>query len=171
MLENSVVKLRGLEQSDIDFLYETENDISLWEVSNTVKPYSKYVLEHYLKNSHLDIFTVKQVRLAVESVNDGSFAGFAELFDYEPVHMRAGIGIVIKESERRKRYAENTLDLIKVYCKDILRLNQIYCNIGADNHISIRLFEKSGFEYSGIKKQWLNTSEGFKDVLFYQYFF
>jgi len=91
-----------------------------------------------------------------------------DLFDYDPIHLRAGIGINIIEGEQRKKYAENALIVLKEYCSTILRLNQIYCNISSDNSASIKLFEKVGFKLSGKKEKWLNTSTGFKDVLFYQ---
>ena len=167
-LENSVIRLRNLEPDDIEFLYQTENKIDLWEISNTVKPYSKYTLQKYIENSHLDIYTVKQVRFIIEDVKEHKITGLTELFDYDPIHMRAGIGIYIINKEQRKKYAENAVDILIDYCKTILRLNQIYCDIASDNIASINLFEKIGFKLSGKKRQWLNTANGFKDVLFYQ---
>ncbi len=168
ILENSIIKLRDTEPKDIDFLFNTENDTDLWEISNTVKPFSKYVLKQYIETSHLDIFTVKQVRFIIETLKDKKSVGLAELFDYEPVHMRAGIGIHIIKDEQRKGYAKQALSLLIRYCGEVLRLNQIYCNISVDNTASIKLFEKAGFKLSGKKEQWLNTKYGFKDVLFYQ---
>ncbi|NOZ36333.1 MAG: GNAT family N-acetyltransferase [Chlorobi bacterium] len=167
-LENSVIRLRSLEPDDLNFLYQTENTVELWEVSNSLLPFSKYILQKYIENSHLDIFTTKQVRLIIETRKEKETVGLIELFDYEPIHLRAGIGIHIVKNEQRKNYAEQTIRLIIMYCKNILRLNQIYCNISFDNTASIKLFEKIGFEHTGTKKQWLNTGEGFKDVFFYQ---
>lgn len=167
-LENSTIRLRSPELKDLDFLYQTENIIELWELSNTVSPYSKYVLEEYIKNAHKDIFTLKQVRFMIETVVEKKIVGMVDLFDYDPIHLRAGIGINIIENEQRKTFAENALIILKEYCSDILRLNQIYCNISFDNSASIKLFEKVGFKLSGRKEKWLNTSEGFKDVLFFQ---
>ena len=169
-LQNAIIKLRALEPKDINFLFNTENNINLWEVSNTTKPFSKFILEDYIKNSHKDIFTTKQVRFIIETINEKKVVGMIDLFDYEPIHLRAGVGINIIENEQRNSYAENALIVLKEYCFNILRLNQIYCNISADNKSSIRLFEKVGFKLSGKKEQWLNTSEGFKDILFYQLF-
>ena len=167
-LENSLIKLRSLEPNDLDFLYRTENNIELWEVSNTLKPFSKYTLQKYIESAHIDIYTTKQVRFIIEANNEKKIVGLIDLFDYEPIHMRAGIGISIIKNEQRKKYAENALQILIPYCFDILRLNQIYCDISIDNFASIKLFEKSGFKHTGTKKQWLNTEKGFKDVLFYQ---
>ena len=38
------------------------------------------------------------------------------------------------------------------------------------NEVSIHLFEKSGFEESGTKKQWIKTSKGWEDEIFFQKF-
>ena len=167
-LENLTIRLRSIELSDLDFLYQTENNIELWEISNTVNPYSKYVLEEFIKNSHKDIFTTKQVRFIIETTVEKKIVGLVDLFDYDPIHLRAGIGIYILETEQKKNFAKNALIVLKEYCSTILRLNQIYCNISSDNAASINLFEKIGFKLSGKKEKWLNTSDGFKDVLFYQ---
>ena len=168
VLENSIIKLRAPELKDIDLLYSAENNTDLWEVSNTIKPISEYILRKYIENDHTDIFTNKQVRLIIETISENKLVGTIELFDYEPIHMRAGIGIHIIKNEQRNHYAEQAIHLIIIYSKKILRLNQIYCDISADNIASIKLFEKVGFQHSGTKKQWLNTEKGFKDVLFYQ---
>ncbi len=170
-INNSIIKLRELEPKDINFLYNTENNISLWEVSNTTKPFSKHILEKYINNSYKDIFSTKQVRFVIENIKSEKIVGLIDLFDYDPIHLRAGIGIIINKKDRRNNYAIDAIELIKYYSHNILRLNQIYCNISSDNKASISLFEKANFKLSGTKKQWINTADGFKDVLFYQFFF
>ena len=94
--------------------------------------------------------------------------GLIDLFDYDPVNLRAGIGIVIEEKFRRKHYAENAIGLLKEYSFKILKLNQLYCNISEDNEQSLKLFQKTGFEISGKKLSWINSEKGFKDVFFLQ---
>ena len=47
-LKGKQVYLRALEPTDLDFLYQLENDTSVWELSGTLKPYSKKVLQLYL---------------------------------------------------------------------------------------------------------------------------
>ena len=54
--------LRALEPGDIDVLYRWENDPDIWHVSNTYTPYSKFILEKYIENSHLDIYQMKQLQ-------------------------------------------------------------------------------------------------------------
>lgn len=169
-LENSVIRLRSLELSDLDFLYDTENKIEFWEISNTVTPFSKYILEEYIKNAQKDIFSTKQFRFVIETSENKSLAGMIDLFDFDPIHLRAGVGIIITDQERRKSYASNSIKLLIDYSFQILKLNQLYCNISTDNTISLKLFEKSGFKITGKKEQWINTGTNFKDVFFLQLF-
>ena len=64
-LKGKYLYLRALEPEDLDFLYELENTELFWEVSNTTSPFSKFVLRHYIENSHRDIFEAKQLRLVI----------------------------------------------------------------------------------------------------------
>ena len=168
-LENKTIKLRALEPEDIDTLYIWENNTQIWNVSNTLVPFSKYILKEYIKNSNLDIFATKQLRLVIETKKNNTTVGLIDFFDFDPYHLRAGIGILINnEEDRRKHYATEALETFIKYGFEVLLLNQIYCNIIEDNEKSIKLFKSMGFEQTGLKKSWVNTSDGFKDVLFFQ---
>ncbi len=68
ILQNDIVKLRALEPEDLELLYSWENDSLVWEYSNTLTPYSKYILKTYLENADKDIFEIKQVRFIIELV-------------------------------------------------------------------------------------------------------
>ncbi|MFO7658228.1 MAG: GNAT family N-acetyltransferase [Bacteroidales bacterium] len=164
--------LRALEPEDIDLLYKWENDESVWKVSNTIAPFSKHILRKYLENAHLDIFEAKQLRLIIDVAGEaGKFkpVGAIDLFEFDPFHNRAGIGILIGEAgERRKGYASAALDKTIEYAFVTLHLHQLFCNIGEDNPESLKLFEKKGFKVAGVKKEWLKTKDGYKDVFFMQ---
>ena len=120
MLENDIIKLRALESDDIDLLYEWENNISIWMISNTLVPFSKYILKKYIENSHHDIYENKQLRLMIDvktrtkgiKVHDTvklsmpglRSVGCIDLFDFDPYHNRAGIGILINNFRFLYRY-------------------------------------------------------------------
>ena len=44
MLKGEYIQLRALEPSDLEVLYQWENDINIWKVSQTLAPFSKHVL-------------------------------------------------------------------------------------------------------------------------------
>lgn len=172
-LENSVIRLRAPEHSDIDILYVWENNMEIWKVSNTITPFSRFVLKKYIETAHLDIWDTKQLRLIIEAKDENTHmhipVGIIDLFDFDPFHLRAGIGILIANSEyRQKGYASEALKLIIRYSFEILQLHQLYCNISVDNTISLQLFHSVGFESIGVKKEWLKTVNGWKDELMLQ---
>ena len=95
--------------------------------------------------------------------------GCIDLFDFDPHHLRAGIGILIAEkSDWRKGYASEAVELLIDYCFETLNLHQLYCNITIDNEASVLLFQKHGFLITGIKKQWIRDGAKFNDELMLQ---
>ena len=167
MLEGENIKLRALEPEDLDLFYQWENDSTIWKISQTYTPFSKHILSRYLENAHQDIFTAKQLRLMIEK--DGVSIGTIELFDFEPIHMRAGLGIwIVQESDRRKGYDKEALRLMIEYAFFKLQLNQLYCNISASNQPSINLFSSLDFMLIGAKKKWNKSPNGWEDELMFQ---
>lgn len=169
-LSNENINLRALEPDDVELLYHWENDTAVWRVSNTHAPLSKFMLANYIKSTNSDIWESKQLRLVIETV-EGKPVGTVELFDFDPYHSRAGVGIMVYEtSERGKGIATQTLELLIAYALNELGLTQLYANIAQSNQASIQLFTKLGFEITGTKKQWLRTPSGHEDELILQKF-
>jgi len=164
----SVIKLRALEPKDLDFLYEIENDRDLWHLSHTQQPFSAHLLQAYIKEADKDIFEVRQLRFAIEIIENKLLIGFVDLFDFDPKNKRVGIGIVIHQKYQGLGYGKAALQEIKNYTFNILYLHQIYANISVDNLSSIQLFESQGFILSGIKKDWNFNGKVFTDELLYQ---
>jgi diamine N-acetyltransferase len=163
------INLRALEPEDLELLYEWENNDSYWMISNTVAPFSKFTLKRYLKHSHKNIYETGQLRLMIDIIAEKKTIGTIDLFDFDPFHKRAGIGILIAdETQRRKGYASMALKCLIQYCFTTLQLHQLYCNILANNSESIELFEKLGFERVGIKKEWVQTADGYLDEYMFQ---
>ena len=48
LLSNDTITLRALEPTDLDMLYQWENDTALWVVSDTIATYSRKALWQYL---------------------------------------------------------------------------------------------------------------------------
>jgi diamine N-acetyltransferase len=163
------ISLRALEPEDLELLYEWENNLSYWVISNTVVPFSKYTLKRYLKNSHKNIYETGQLRLMIDHIPNNKTIGTIDIFDFDPFHKRAGLGILIaKEEYRRKGYASMSIKCLVDYCFSTLQLHQIYCNILANNCESMDLFKKAGFVQSGIKKDWIRTSDDYLDEYIFQ---
>ena len=116
ILHGEKVRLRALEPEDLDFLYTTENDTNFWKVSNTQVPFSKFLLKQYIENSYQDIYEVKQLRLIIEEIKNNKAIGTIDLFDFNPQHKRAGIGVLIHERYQKFGFANEALALLIPYC-------------------------------------------------------
>ncbi len=164
------VFLRAVELSDVDVLFQLENDPSIWSLSETIMPFSRFAIEQYVMNSSTqDVFTAKQLRLIVCENTGKNIVGTVDIYDFNPMHQRAGVGILILEPYRRKGYASEALQLLMHYAFSVLQLHQLYANISADNTASIALFRQIGFEQTGRRKAWHKKNKNRIDELFFQY--
>jgi len=168
-LKGQNIYLRALEPNDLEFVYSIENDESIWEVSNTQTPYSRFLIRQYLENAHQDIYEAKQLRLAICKNQDFSALGLIDLFDFDPKNNRAGVGILIKDSgNRNSGFGSEALDLLIQYAFAKLNLHQLYANIDIENVVSLALFTNFGFHNIGTKKQWNLVNGHYKDEALFQ---
>lgn len=167
-LKGDKIYLRALEPEDLDFVFAVENNETIWEVSNTQTPYSRYLIKQYLENAHEDIYQAKQLRLAICINKTIKPIGLVDLFDFDPKNNRAGIGIVINENENRNQgVGQEALSLLIKYSFTKLNLHQLFANIGSHNVASLNLFAKFGFVKVGIKKDWIfNKGKYFDEEMF-----
>ena len=66
------INLRKIEPSDLPFLYQWENDATMWADSDTHNPLSRHDLHQYIENTTGDIYRDGQLRLIIEGVIDNS---------------------------------------------------------------------------------------------------
>lgn len=161
------LRYRALEPEDITLLYRWENDQEVNEVSLSKVPFSKYILEQYITHAQMDIQQAGQVRFILEKL-DSTPIGCIDLFDYDAIDRRAGIGILIDKEFRSNGFAKEAICLITDYAFNVLGLHQLYCSVGLDNIASLNLFKSCGFEQIGIRKDWRYRNGAFYDVVEFQ---
>ncbi len=168
-LKGKDIFLRALELTDLDFLYQLENEETVWEVSNTIAPYSRFILKKYLENSHKDIYEVKQLRLIISLLKNEKAIGCIDLYDFDPKNKRVGLGIIIfSKKEKQKGYAFEAMSLLCEYAFNYMDVHQVYATITEENLASVKLFEKAGFTKTGIKKDWIHLQGSYKNEFLYQ---
>ena len=167
-LSGKNINLRPLEPEDLEFIYEIENNEDLWELSSTQTPYSRFLIKQYLDNAHRDIYEVKQLRLVIETKEEERL-GLIDIFDFDPQHRRAAIGILIVEKENRgKGFGAEALKLLCGYSFERLKLHQLYANVAEENLKSQKLFRNMNFQQIGIKKDWNLVNGNYKNEILYQ---
>ncbi|MDR2474276.1 MAG: GNAT family N-acetyltransferase [Bacteroidales bacterium] len=168
MFENESIRLRALEPEDIDILYRWENDTSLWSNGNTLSPWSRFSLRRYIEESFQNIYEIKQLRLMIILKENFETIGAVDLFNFDPFHERAEIGILIDKNYRNRGLAEQSLLLMKGYAFQYLKIKQLYVHIPESNDTSLRLFQRCGFLISGKLQKWIKVGDTFRDVYLLQ---
>ena len=166
--QNENIIIRAAEPKDASLIYKWENDQEIWRVSETYMPYSLYQIEEFLLNNR-DLFSVRQIRFIIERKEDNKNIGCIDLYDFDPIHLRAGVGILLQKEFRKQGYAQEALQLLLNYTFNTLMLKQVYCLIDVLNTDSINLFTKIGFTQCGLRKEWIRTPNGFIDEIELQY--
>ena len=161
--------LRLLEPSDLEFLERIENDTRLWKYSNTTKPFSNEVLKIYIQNAKQDIVDAGQQRFVIVD-SDSNKLGLIDLFDYEPKHARAAVGVVIVEEYRGRGYAKEALQLLEEKAIQKLNLHQLYAEVSIENTSSRALFKAAGYIETAVKKDWSYYENQFHDEIIVQKF-
>ena len=166
-LKGKNIFLRALELDDINYLFSIENNEKYWSISDSQTPFSKYLLNRYLKNSDMDIYEAKQLRLVITDFKKNTI-GLIDLFDIDFKNNRAGVAIIINEKMRSKGFAKEALELLIKYSKTHLSLHQLYCNILEDNTHSVNLFKSVQFKEVGLKQDWIKFDGKYKNELLFQ---
>ena len=164
VLQGKFICLRAPEPEDLELLYQWENNTEIWQLGNTLTPFSRYMLKQFIESATQDIYEVKQTRFMIDLVpadDNKKTIGTIDMFDFDPYNCRAGIGILIADTaERGKGYAGDALDTLIRYAFGILNLHQLFCNVSTVNLTSLNLFKSKGFVVIGEKKDWIRNTNG-----------
>ena len=144
--------LRKIEPSDLPFLYQWENDATMWSDSDTHNPLSRHELRQYIESSMGDIYRDGQLRLVID--DEGVTLGCIDLFDFDARNRKAAIGVYIAPNMRGKGFGKKSVELLLDYVFDFLKLRMVYAIIGVKNHSCSRIYESLGFVPSSILKAW-----------------
>lgn len=167
ILRNATLYIRALEPTDLDFLFQIENDTRFWDSSNVHIPLSRYALHTYLQEQPADVFAASQLKWVI-CLNDGQSLGFVELNNIDHYHKRAEVGVLIAPLFQRKGYGTQALQLVIDYAQNHIGWHQLTALVAQKNTASHQLFQHVGFVQSGILKDYFKTIDGFEDATFYQ---
>lgn len=166
LLTDGTVTLRAVEPDDIDTILAWENDTREWTSATTAAPFSRRNIEEYVLTYDADIFAARQLRLMIDTA-EGT-VGAADLFDFDPINRRAGIGVVTDRGSRRRGYASRAVEIMARYCAERIGIHQLWAVASVENTASRRLLEGTGFVAGGRLHSWLREGERYIDAYIYQ---
>ena len=166
------LQLRKIEPSDLPFLYQWENDATMWADSDTHNPLSRHDLHQYIENTTGDIYRDGQLRLIIEDSQLSTFNtqhstqifGCIDLFDFDARNRKAAIGMYISPEARGKGVGKQAVQLLLDYAFSFLHLRMVYAIISVNNVACSRLYEQMNFLPSSPLQDW--TLEG--DAILWQ---
>lgn len=153
-----IIKLRKLEPSDLPFLYQWENDASVWADGANHNPLSQQDLRDYIESTTGDIYKDGQLRLIIEDLSTLNFQpstlGCIDLFDFDPRNRRAAIGMYIVPQYRGQGIGREAVRLLEEYAFDFLHLRIIYAIISISNTACSELYRQAGYTPSSVLPSW-----------------
>ena len=163
-----MLRLRKIEPSDLPFLYQWENDATMWADSDTHNPLSRHDLHQYIENTTGDIYRDGQLRLIIES-NDATqpttrILGCIDLFDFDARNRKAAIGMYIAPEARGQGVGKQAVKLLLDYAFGFLHLRMVYAIISVHNTACSHIYEQMNFTPSSLLVNW--TLEG--DAILWQ---
>jgi diamine N-acetyltransferase len=173
------LKLRKIEPSDLPFLYQWENDATMWADSDTHNPLSRHDLHQYIENTTGDIYRDGQLRLIIEesqlsalnsqlstlnSQLSTKVVGCIDLFDFDARNRKAAIGMYIAPHARGNGVGKQAVQLLLDYAFGHLQLRMLYAIISVHNTPCSHIYEQMGFTASSVLQDW--TLEG--DAILWQ---
>ena len=168
LLNNNTLQLRAPEPEDLEVLYKWENDTDVWKYGSAMSPYSKYILKQYIADAQTDIFISKQLRFMIALNEEYSIIGTIDIYDFDALNSRCGVGIYIDSDYRRSGYAKQALNLLQNYVFNFLKINQLYAYIPESNTASLELFKSAGFSESGILQDWILSDNNYENAIIVQ---
>ena len=161
-----MIKLRKIEPSDLPFLYQWENDATMWADSDTHNPLSRHDLHQYIENTTGDIYRDGQLRLIIEDSQLSTFnsqlstkiVGCIDLFDFDARNRKAAIGMYISPDARGNGVGKQAVQLLEDYAFGFLHLRMLYAIISVHNTPCSHIYEQMGYSPSSLLKDW--TLEG-----------
>ena len=152
-----LVKLRKIEPSDLPFLYQWENDASVWADGANHNPLSQQDLRDYIESTTGDIYKDGQLRLIIEE--EGLTLGCIDLFDFDPRNRRAALGMYIAPEYRGKGVGKEALRLLEEYAFGFLHLRVLYAVIATNNIACTALYRNAGYTPSSPLQAWTLESD------------
>lgn len=168
MLKGKKVYLRAIEPGDAFTVMTWENNPANWRVSGTEAPYSLHGITEYI-NSIQSFRQSGELRFMICLIEDDRSIGTLDLFEANFKHGRAGVGILIAaDQDKMQGYASESLSLLAEYAINSLDFWNLTANVLDDNLSSIKLFESSGYELVGVRKNWFKDKESRVNERIYQ---
>ncbi|GAB2547750.1 GNAT family N-acetyltransferase [Gracilibacillus alcaliphilus] len=153
------MKLRTLEEKDLPFVHELNNEHSIMTYWFR-EPYESLTKLKHLYNKHF--LDASERRFVVE---DGEqLVGIVELVGIDHIHRNCEIQIIIKPEFGGKGYAKYAFKETIDYAFNTLNMYKVFLYVDTTNEKAVHIYTKQGFVMEGTLKEHFYTNGAYKDA-------
>ena len=167
VIESSRVRLRHIENADIDSLYDIFSDAEAMRFFGSPPFAERADAVNYLAdiNENFQKKTLFQWGIALNS--DNKIIGTSTIFSVDERNRRAEIGYALNREFWGKGYITEALNSLFRFAFEELKLHRIEADVDPRNNASIKILEKFGFQKEGyLRERWIVQGE-MQDAFFY----
>jgi RimJ/RimL family protein N-acetyltransferase len=151
MLSGKLVRLRPVEEADIDRVYVWIND---WEVKRWLAGPSRYPFSYADEQEWIKLAVRRtkppEMSWSIITLDDGRHIGSVGLHGIDGADRNASLGIMIGEREYWSHgYGTDTIVTLLRYAFDEMNLHRVWLQVHADNARGIACYRKCGFIEEG----------------------
>lgn len=171
-MNGACVTLRPLKQEDAEDLLNVHiQNKRFFERFSMERPQNYYTLafqEHVIFQFNELAKQGQEYHFAICSKQSNQLVGVVDLFQvYRGPLQRAMIGYSVTQVENGKGYATEACSLLSEYAFSNLKLHRLEAAVMTENHASIRVLEKSGFNREGTARQSIRVHGKWEDHYIY----
>ncbi|NHJ40135.1 MAG: GNAT family N-acetyltransferase [Asgard group archaeon] len=164
MFEGEKVRIRSLELSDCDYIWEHFNNLELRHYMGKAMPMSREETKKFIEQSWENRKNGFQYLFAFDDKKTNQFLGCVNLVVRNKISNSADLGIWIYEGKYRdKGYGTDAMKVILSFGFDYLNLHRIELEVYPTNTRAIRVYEKIGFKKVGQKRESRFMNGEYKD--------
>jgi [ribosomal protein S5]-alanine N-acetyltransferase len=167
VLESDCIRLRGVQEHDIDGLFQLFSDAQVMRYWSRGAMTEKSEAIAFA-NTLVDGFMKREaLRWIIADLNSDQLIGTCALYEIDPQHARAGLGYALMPSHWGKGLAREAATLAISYGFFELGLHRIEADTEPNNQRSNAILERLGFSREGLLRQRFHHPDGIQDSLIF----
>ena len=164
VINGRLVSLRPITDADTDDIVRWRNDPAVRQYFIFREPFTPEMHRNWLETK---VAAGKVIQYIIVDRESGKGVGSVYYRDVDPVSESAEYGIFIGEEAARGRgFGTETAKLFTAFGLDVLRLHRISLKVLGGNDIARRSYEKAGFRFEGLFRDYVKLDGEFTDVIF-----
>ena len=163
-MKTQKISLRAVTATDFEFLASIRRDIALQKQLLNHPP-AKGVSDDDVKEWIARRGAEKGGTFQIVMDGAQKSIGFVQIFDVHQKSRYGKLGMAIVADARGQGAGHEALRLLCDYARKGLNLHKLLLEVRLDNYVAVHLYERSGFQRSGLLRQHYFDGRHYHDVL------